>query len=227
MIHNGKAKLTLRKRINFLAKNLSIFYRLPYPAYPISGLYEKPVLTHTQSPSRFAFFKKLLELIKRRTGLCTSQAKLLEFKIYIGVGSHPGYNPSIYIQGSGQLTIGRYPHIGQNSGVLSGDHDTHNHLTLIQNETKIGDYNWIGMNSILLRGVQLGKHTIVPAISVVTKSFPQGHVNIGGNPAKIIKHIDPNKIHEYEYHHEYIGYYREQDWLNNTLKKRSTDQIKQ
>lgn len=50
----------------------------------------------------------------------------------------------------------------------------------------IGDSCFIGMNSILLPGVQLGDHTVVGAGSVVTKSFPEGNVVIAGNPAKPI-----------------------------------------
>ena len=50
----------------------------------------------------------------------------------------------------------------------------------------IGDSCFIGMNSILLPGVELGDHTIVGAGSVVTKSFPEGNVVIAGNPARPI-----------------------------------------
>lgn len=50
----------------------------------------------------------------------------------------------------------------------------------------IGDSCFIGMNSILLPGVELGERTIVGAGSVVTKSFPEGNVVIAGNPARVI-----------------------------------------
>ena len=46
------------------------------------------------------------------------------------------------------------------------------------------------MNSIILPGVILGDNTVVAAGAVVTKSFPQGYIVIGGNPAKIIKVIE-------------------------------------
>ena len=54
----------------------------------------------------------------------------------------------------------------------------------------IGDQSFIGMNSILLGGVQLPKQCIVGAGSVVTKSFTQEGCVIAGNPAKIIGNID-------------------------------------
>ena len=44
---------------------------------------------------------------------------------------------------------------------------------------------FIGMNTILLPGVQIGSRVIVGAGSVVTKSVPSDMV-VGGNPAKII-----------------------------------------
>jgi acetyltransferase-like isoleucine patch superfamily enzyme len=52
----------------------------------------------------------------------------------------------------------------------------------------IGDDVWIGMNSIILRGVSIGSGSIVAAGSVVTKDVPS-NVVVGGNPARIIKDI--------------------------------------
>lgn len=51
---------------------------------------------------------------------------------------------------------------------------------------KIGNDCFIGIRSIILPGVTLGDQTIVGAGSVVTKSFPEGHVVIAGNPAKVL-----------------------------------------
>jgi len=56
----------------------------------------------------------------------------------------------------------------------------------------IGDESWIGSNSVILAGVTIGKHCVVAAGSVVTKTIPDYCV-VGGNPAKIIKQYNPIK----------------------------------
>lgn len=54
---------------------------------------------------------------------------------------------------------------------------------------KIEDYVWIGMRSIILKGVTIGKGAVVAAGSVVTQNVPSMTV-VGGNPAQVLKQID-------------------------------------
>ena len=50
----------------------------------------------------------------------------------------------------------------------------------------IGDNVWIGMNSVVLKGVTIGQNSVVAAGAVVTKSVPVNCV-VAGNPAQIVK----------------------------------------
>ena len=50
----------------------------------------------------------------------------------------------------------------------------------------IGNNSFVGARSVIMYGVELAENTIVAAGSVVTKSFNQGNIIIGGNPAKVI-----------------------------------------
>lgn len=51
----------------------------------------------------------------------------------------------------------------------------------------IEDDVWIGMNSIIMSGVKIGKGSIVAAGSVVTKDIEPYSI-VGGNPARLIKY---------------------------------------
>ena len=53
----------------------------------------------------------------------------------------------------------------------------------------IGDHVWIGGRAIINPGVTIGSHSVVASGAVVTKDVPEGVV-VGGNPAKVIKHIE-------------------------------------
>lgn len=53
----------------------------------------------------------------------------------------------------------------------------------------IGDYVYIGNNSLIMPGVTIGDNVLVAAGSVVTKSIPSGMV-VGGTPARIICSIE-------------------------------------
>ncbi len=50
----------------------------------------------------------------------------------------------------------------------------------------IRDNVWIGMNAVILKGVEIGENSVVAAGSVVTKSIP-ANVVVAGNPAIQVK----------------------------------------
>lgn len=53
----------------------------------------------------------------------------------------------------------------------------------------IGDYVYIGSNSLIMPGVTIGDNILIAAGSVVTKSIPS-NVVVGGNPARIVCSIE-------------------------------------
>lgn len=56
-------------------------------------------------------------------------------------------------------------------------------------KVKIGNWVYIGSNSLIMPGVTISDNVLVAAGSVVTKSIPP-NVIVAGNPAKIIGNID-------------------------------------
>ena len=62
-------------------------------------------------------------------------------------------------------------------------------LDLISLPVIIEDDVWIGFNSTILKGVTLGKGSIIAAASVVTKNVPPYSI-VAGNPAKIIREVN-------------------------------------
>lgn len=86
------------------------------------------------------------------------------------------------------IIIGKGSYIGPNVGLITANHDPERLEKHLDGKSIIiGEKCWIGMNSVILPGVELGNNTIVAAGSVVTKSFSSGNYVIGGVPAKVIK----------------------------------------
>lgn len=126
--------------------------------------------------------------------------------IYVGINSNAATRPGCYLQGNGGIHIGNYVHFASNIGIISGNHDVYDQMQHVTKEVRIDDYCWIGMGAIILPGVHLGKRIIVGAGSVVTKSFPEGFCIIAGNPAKVIRKLEPTKFVPQKFEAEYYGF---------------------
>ncbi len=89
------------------------------------------------------------------------------------------------------LEIGDDTIWAHNVCIITANHDVNDHTKYQCASVKIGKNCWLGNNVTILPGIELGDHVAVGANSVVTKSFGNNIV-IAGNPAKIIRELNPN-----------------------------------
>lgn len=132
--------------------------------------------------------------------------------IFVGINTNPGTRPGCYLQGNGGIYIGNYCHFASNIGIISANHDLYDQTKHDCKPVILCDYCWVGQNSMILPGVTLGSRTIVGAGSVVTHSFPDGFCVIAGNPAKLIKKLDPDKFKPTNFGVEYYGFIPKRDF---------------
>ncbi len=91
---------------------------------------------------------------------------------------------------SAKVVIGKGTYIAPNVGLITTNHDPMDPARhLPGSDIVIGKNCWVGMNAVILPGVELGDHTVVGAGAVVTKSYPEGRCVLGGVPAKKIKDL--------------------------------------
>ena len=110
-------------------------------------------------------------------------------RIKLGQGMRPGFSNGCYIQAVNGIEFGNYVGIASGASLISANHRLENMRAHVPSPPiKIGSYCWIGTNSVILPGVELGDCVVVGAGAVVTKSFPS-KVMVAGVPAKIIRHL--------------------------------------
>lgn len=87
--------------------------------------------------------------------------------------------------------------LGPNVAIYSSTHLFNDITKPIKNQeykvaiTTLKQGCWIGINSVILPGITVGKNSVVGANSVVNKDVPD-YVVVAGSPAKIIKYLSSN-----------------------------------
>ena len=141
------------------------------------------------------------------------RGNLLIFKYggTISIGNNCYIGENSYIWSGDKIAIGNNVLISHNVNIIDTNSHEINHkereqgyidiLTKGHPENKksiisapiiIEDNVWINFGAIILKGVKIGKESIVAAGSVVTKEVPPRSI-VGGNPAKIIRTLGENE----------------------------------
>jgi acetyltransferase-like isoleucine patch superfamily enzyme len=115
------------------------------------------------------------------------------------IGDHTGLSGAV-IFAAKSVRIGSYVHIGVNTVIYDTDFHPLDWRARRDNDSSqvpvspviIEDDVWIGGNSIILKGVHIGRAAVIGAGSVVTCNIPEGTV-WAGNPARFIKNISLTK----------------------------------
>ena len=135
------------------------------------------------------FFQKIFR-INAEVPFMVHYTSIVSKTIVLGKNVAPYFANSghCYIQGINKVIIGDYTMFAPGVKIISANHSK---TDFSQHDKSmgpviIGDYCWIGANAIILPGVTLGKHVIVAAGSVVTKSYGD-NVVLAGNPARVLK----------------------------------------
>lgn len=130
---------------------------------------------------------------------CTLSA-IGDARLYIGKNS--GLS-GVQICCTKSITIGKNVWVGANVTIYDTDFhpiDPYERLRLDtpakSADVLIDDCVWIGANSMILKGVHIGRGAVIAAGSVVTKDVPEFTI-CGGNPAKVIREIPHNSSYNY------------------------------
>lgn len=112
----------------------------------------------------------------------------------------PGLSMGCYLDGRNGIIFGENVWLGPRVSIISMNHDLYDYEKYVVNDPiVIGSDCWLATGCIILPGVRLGSHVIVAAGAVVTQSFEENNIVLGGVPAKIIKRIERYSSKEKKY----------------------------
>lgn len=149
----------------------------------------------------YSFFKIKWRILNKHN--FTTVERLFPLNVVnVGNNSYGSLDVFTWNAENEKLVIGNYVSIAPGvKFVLGGNHRLDSFSTYPFKVMMLGDKNeatskgriiveddvWIGMDSLILSGVTIGKGAVIAARSVVTKDVPPYSV-VAGNPAKVIKY---------------------------------------
>ncbi len=117
--------------------------------------------------------------------------------------------PGTRIMAATCVSIGDGCMTAQNVSISDSDwHDLYDRSLSVGNTqaVSIGNNVWMGESSMICKGVTIGDNAVIGAGSIVVKDIPANAI-AAGNPAKVIKYLDPAKTLK-----------TRMDWLSDPVK---------
>jgi acetyltransferase-like isoleucine patch superfamily enzyme len=157
------------------------------------GIYRKVFLYLKYRKKKFKFLGKDVDYKQKNSKFLSSDN--------ISIGNYSKVLDYAYLEGIGGITIGDCTVIAPKCTILTVNHNYNdetidmlpfNNLNIMK-EVIIGNYCWVGRDVMILPGVKIGEGSIVAGGSVVVKDVEPYSI-VGGNPAKIIKYRNKEKI---------------------------------
>lgn len=93
------------------------------------------------------------------------------------------------------ITIGNHVRVGANCTIMDGDAHQDDPRAGANREIIIEDNVWLGSNVVVKKGAHIGRNTVIGMNSVVIGDIPSNCIAIG-NPCKVVKHFDEDKINQ-------------------------------
>lgn len=107
-------------------------------------------------------------------------------KAILEIGEYTQIGDRTEIHVGNKVSIGKNCAISWDVCILDRDYHYFNSNKEEAKEIIIEDNVWIGCRATILKGVKIGKGSVIAANSVVTKDVPE-RCCVAGNPAKVIK----------------------------------------
>lgn len=126
--------------------------------------------------------------LRHGRNLFVGQHSELQSRGSLQLGDNCFINERVRIIAMESITIGSGCLIAPGVTILDHDHDLAERHKFVVAPTVLSENVWIGEKAIVLKGVSIGRNSIVGAGSVVTKSLPE-NVIAAGNPATVIREI--------------------------------------
>lgn len=132
------------------------------------------------------------ELFGKSDGACVNPPFYCDYGSHIEVGKNFFANYNCTILDVAKVTIGDNCFMAPNVAIYTAGHpiypDVRSAMWEYGKQVTIGDNVWIGGNTVICLGVNIGSNVIIGAGSVVTKDIPDCAV-AAGNPCKVLRMI--------------------------------------
>ena len=123
---------------------------------------------------------------------------------YTTIGNFTGWGKNVKIYGDGEVTIGNFTAIAEDTVIYTQNHDYDHDERLpfgpkyIYKPVTVDDYAWVGLRCTSLPGTHIGEGAVIQAGSVVQGDIPPCAI-AGGNPARVfavrdIEHYNKLKV---------------------------------